>query len=67
MAIQASSAKFRLHDADGKERELERPTGPRRPAKQYLRVTGRGRWIGDFRTVVEVATHVDLASLEPLH
>ena len=35
-----------------------------RPPRAALRVTWRGRWIADCATVQEVATHVDLGSLE---
>jgi hypothetical protein len=35
----------------------------RRPPRPYLRVTWRGYWIADCRTVAEVARLVDLATL----
>jgi hypothetical protein len=35
----------------------------RRPPRPYLRVSWRGYWIADCRTVAEVARYVDLATL----
>jgi hypothetical protein len=35
----------------------------RRTARPYLRVTWRGKWIADCRTVAEVTRYVDLAAL----
>ncbi len=35
----------------------------RRPPRPYLRVTWRGNWIADCRSVAEVARYVDLATL----
>ena len=38
----------------------------RRPPRQMLRVTHRGRWIADCTSVFEVSEFVDLASLHPV-